>query len=400
MQLGIERLLQDKKLQAPFKNKNVALVAHPASVTHKGQHTLDALIKSDAINLVSAFGPQHGMRGEKQDNMIETDNYKDPHHGIPVFSLYGEARRPTQPMMDSFDILLIDIQDIGCRIYTYITTLLYLLEACAKEQKPVYILDRPNPAGREIEGTILEPGWESFVGAGQIIMRHGLTLGEMAKWFVKHHKLDVECHVITMKNYNPYDAPGYGWPVNELAWVNPSPNAASVNMTRFYAGSVLLEGTTLSEGRGTSVPLEMVGAADIDITHVLQHMQSIEPEWMQGAIIRPCYFEPTFHKFKGQLCEGFQVHTDYKFYKPERFKPFRLVILFLKAIRTLYPDYVLWRDFAYEYETDRLALDVINGGSAVREWIEDKNASVRDMEKRLTDDEAHWAESISDLYLY
>ena len=400
MQLGIERLTQDLALQAPLTGKRIALVAHPASVTHEGIHSLDALMQCNNINVVCAFGPQHGMRGDKQDNMIESANYEDPQHHIPVFSLYGEVRRPTQAMLDCFDMLLIDVQDIGCRIYTYITTLLYLLEACAANHKPVWILDRPNPAGREIEGLILEPGWESFVGAGAIIMRHGLTLGEMAKWFVQHHQLDIEVQVITMDGYAPDTAPGYGWPMNELAWVNPSPNAASVNMTRFYAGSVLLEGTELSEGRGTTIALEVVGASDIDIYAVLNKMRTLGAQWMQGAIIRPCYFEPTFHKHKGKLCQGFQVHTDYSGYQPERFKPYRLVLLFLKAIRLLYPDYALWRHFDYEYEKGRLPFDVINGGTSVREWIEDNTAGVDAMEARLTADEQRWRESIKDCLLY
>ena len=400
MLLGIDRLLQESDLQKPLQGKRIALVAHPASVTHTGKHSLDALIESGSITITSAFGPQHGMRGEKQDNMIESSDYQDPIHKIPVFSLYGEVRRPTPQMMDSFDVLLIDIQDIGCRIYTYITTLLYLLEACAESNKSVVILDRPNPAGREIEGLLLQPGWESFVGASEIIMRHGLTMGEMANWLVKQHKLNVELNVVTMTAYDINAAPGYGWPMNDLAWVNPSPNAASVNMTRFYAGSVLLEGTTLSEGRGTTMALEAVGAPDIDINQVLKQMKIMAPDWMQGAIIRPCYFEPTFHKHQGKLCQGFQVHTDSSNYEPAQFKPYRLTLLFLKAIRTLQPDYILWREFDYEYVTDRLPFDVINGGPIAREWAEDDNASAQELEIHLLADEKTWRESVNSFLVY
>ena len=400
MQLGIDRLLSETKLQAPLLQQRLALVGHPASVTRHGQHSLDALAETGKFKLSAAFGPQHGMRGDKQDNMIESGDYQDPQHHIPVFSLYGEVRRPTQAMLDSFDILLIDIQDIGCRIYTYITTLLYLLEACAAQHKKVVILDRPNPAGREIEGLILEQGWESFVGADKIIMRHGLTLGEMARWFVKHKQLDVECDIIPMTDYHIHTAPGYGWPVHELAWVNPSPNASSINMTRCYAGTVLLEGTTLSEGRGTTIALELVGAPDIDIQRVLQEMESMAPQWMQGVLIRPCFFEPTFHKHAGMLCQGFQLHTDCHSFNPAMFKPYRLVLLFLKAIHRLNQDYPLWREFDYEYETEKLAFDVINGGPTARQWVENPNSTVEDLEVKLTHDEKQWKESIADCLLY
>jgi uncharacterized protein YbbC (DUF1343 family) len=332
--------------------------------------------------------------------MVESPDYTDPKHGIPVFSLYGEARRPTDEMMHTFDVLLFDIQDIGCRIYTYATTLLYLLEACSLHNKALWVLDRPNPAGRPVEGTILKPGWESFVGAGEIIMRHGLTMGELARWFVRNHSLSVDLRVIEMTGYDPLQSPGYGWPVNELSWINPSPNAASVNMTRFYAGSVLLEGTTLSEGRGTTIALEVLGAPDIAISKVLSKMAGLSSNWMEGAYIRPCYFQPTFHKHKDQLCEGFQVHTDNSQYRHNQFKPYRIVLLALKAIRLLYPDYPLWRDFAYEYVNDKLAFDVINGGDQVRLWIDDPAGSVADMEKILQTDEASWRNSIADVLLY
>lgn len=400
IKLGIERLLSDTSLQGPLENKRVAIVAHPASVTHDLQHSIDALFNASKLNITAAFGPQHGMRGEKQDNMVESEDYSDPRHGIPVFSLYGEVRRPTDAMMEHFDVLLFDIQDLGCRIYTYITTLLYLLEACASHSKALWVLDRPNPAGRTIEGNLLNPGWESFVGAGEIVMRHGLTVGEMAKWFVKHHKLDVELNIITLSDYDPTQGPGYGWPLNQLHWVNPSPNASCLNMARFYSGSVLLEGTQLSEGRGTSTPLEVMGAPDIDMEKVLKAMAAMAPQWMLGAGIRPCYFQPTFHKHVGKLCQGLQIHTDSHDYDPDAFKPFRLTLLFLKAIRLCYPEYALWRDFPYEYELNRLAFDVINGGPQIREWVDDKAARAQDLEQILVEDESRWRESIDENLLY
>lgn len=400
MLLGIDRLVQSASLQKQLQGKRIALAAHPASVTSRLQHSLDALRDCSALNIVSAFGPQHGMRGEKQDNMIESDDYVDPFHHIPVFSLYGDVRHPTDEMMDTFDILLFDIQDLGCRIYTYITTLLYLLEACANSNKAVWILDRPNPAGRPVEGLILAPGWESFVGAGQIIMRHGLTVGEMAKWFVKNHELDVDLTVIEMQEYNPDAAPGYGWPLDLLSWVNPSPNASSLNMARCYAGTVILEGTTLSEGRGTTIPLEVMGAPGISIPNILATMEQICEPWMQGADIRNCYFEPTFHKHVHTLCEGIQIHTDNPDYDHDSFKPYRLVILFLKAVRNLYPEFDMWSRHAYEYVSGPLPFDIINGSTTVRDWIEDSDAQAPDLEKTLQEHEIRWKESIRDVLIY
>ena len=264
MKFGIDRLVAEPALRAPLKGKRVALLAHPASVTEDLTHSLDALAACGDMRLTAAFGPQHGLRGDKQDNMIESPDFNDPVHGIPVFSLYGEVRRPTDAMMDTFDVVLVDLQDLGCRIYTFITTLRYVLEAAAKHDKAVWVLDRPNPAGRPVEGLTLRAGWESFVGAGPLPMRHGLTLGELGSWFIETLKLDVEYRVIEMEGYQPDAAPGFGWPLGERTWVNPSPNAPNLWMARAYAGTVMLEGTTLSEGRGTTRPLELFGAPDID----------------------------------------------------------------------------------------------------------------------------------------
>src|SRR5262245_50952052 len=252
MKFGIDRLLGDRALRIPLAGQRVALLAHPASVTRELVHSLDALAAVGDVELVAAFGPQHGLRGDKQDNMIESPDFTDPVHGVPVFSLYGEVRRPTAAMMDSFDVLLVDLQDLGCRIYTFATTLRYVLEAAAERGKRVWVLDRPNPTGRPVEGLRLHAGWESFVGAGPLPMRHGLTLGELAKWFQRALRLDLECEVVTMTDWHPTRAPGYGWPVGERTWVNPSPNAGNLWMARCYAGTVMLEGTTLSEGRGTT----------------------------------------------------------------------------------------------------------------------------------------------------
>src|ERR1700712_5717885 len=208
MKFGLDRLLSDPALRQPLEGKRIALLAHPASVTRELTHALDALAATPGLKLTAAFGPQHGLRGDKQDNMMESPDFTDPALGVPVFSLYGEVRRPTDVMMDSFDVILVDLQDLGCRIYTFITTLLYVLEAAAKHGKSVWVLDRPNPAGRPVEGLRLRPGWESFVGAGPLPMRHGLTLGELGLWFIDSLKLDVDYRIVEMEGWAPDAAPG------------------------------------------------------------------------------------------------------------------------------------------------------------------------------------------------
>jgi uncharacterized protein YbbC (DUF1343 family) len=324
--------------------------------------------------------------------MIETADFHDPRLGIPVFSLYGQVRRPTDAMMDTFDVLLVDLQDVGCRIYTFVTTLLYVLEAAAKKKKTVWVLDRPNPAGRPVEGLRLRPGQESFVGAGPLPMRHGLTLGELAHWFVRTMRLDVDYQVVTMEGWKPALAPGYGWPLGERSWVNPSPNAANLWMARAYAGTVMLEGATLSEGRGTTRPLEVFGAPDIDVPALLRRMHHLAPDWLKGCRLRPCWFEPTFHKHVGQLCAGVQFHVDDPAYDHEAFRPWRVMALAFKALRELRPDYPIWRDFPYEYETTRLAIDVINGSDLLRKWVDDPTTAPGDLDAITEPDEKSWLE--------
>ena len=397
---GLDRLLSDSAMQNELAGRRVALLAHPPSVTPELTHALDALAQIPAIQLSAAFGPQHGLRGDKQDNMMESPDFTDPKHGIPVFSLYGEVRRPTDAMMASFDVLLVDLQDLGCRIYTFITTLRYVLEAAAKHHKTVWILDRPNPAGRPVEGLTLRAGWESFVGAGQMPMRHGLTMGELAHWFVHTFNIDADYRVIPMQGWDTQSAPDYGWPQNQRSWINPSPNAPNLSMARAYAGTVMLEGTTLSEGRGTTRPLELFGAPDMDAQAVLAYMHKTAPQWLNGCILRPCWFEPTFHKHQGQLCQGIQIHVDHPAYDHEAFRPWRLMALAFKAIRAIHPDYPLWRDFGYEYEFDRLAIDLINGSPLLRAWVDDATTMPADLEHLASVDEVRWLKETEEFKLY
>jgi uncharacterized protein YbbC (DUF1343 family) len=302
--------------------------------------------------------------------------------------------------MHTFDVMLVDLQDLGCRIYTYVTTLLYVLEAAAQHGKAVWVLDRPNPAGRPVEGTRLRAGWESFVGAGPMVMRHGLTMGEMGHWFIRRFGLDVDYRVIEMAGWQP-DGPGFGWPTDRV-WINPSPNAANVNMARAYAGTVMVEGATLSEGRGTTRPLELFGAPDIDARAVIAEMHRIAPDWLAGCKLRDLWFEPTFHKHVGRLNSGVQIHAEGAWYDHAAFRPWRVQALGFKAIRSLYPDYPLWRgtDFKYEYTEDMLAIDVINGGPELREWVDDAAATPGDLDALALPDEAGWREETADLLIY
>ena len=400
MRFGIDRLLEQPALRRPLAGRRVALLAHPASVTRRLIHSIDALAALDDIELVAAFGPQHGLRGDKQDNMIESPDYRDPVHGIPVFSLYGEVRRPTAQMMEAFDVLLVDLQDLGCRIYTFVTTLRYVLEAAAKHGKTVWVLDRPNPVGRPVEGLRLRPGWESFVGAGPLPMRHGLTLGELAIWFVRSLRLDVDCEVVPMEGWESASGPGFGWPLSGRPWVNPSPNASNLWMARCYPGTVMLEGTTLSEGRGTTRPLELFGAPDIEPRALVERMAALAPQWMRGCRLRECWFEPMFHKHAGKLCAGIQIHVDDDAYGHDAFRPWRLQALAFKALRSLRAEYELWRDFPYEYEFQRLAIDLINGSELLRHWVDDPAAVPADLDAVACSDEASWVEERASVLLY
>ncbi len=392
MKFGIDRLLTDPALRKPLEGKRVALLAHPASVARDLTHSIDALAQCQ-LKVTAAFGPQHGLRGDKQDNMMESQDFDDPALGIPVFSLYGEVRKPTAAAMETFDVLLVDLQDLGTRIYTFVTTLMYVMQAAAEHKKAVWVLDRPNPVGRPVEGLILRPGWESFVGAGPMPMRHGMTLGELGRWFIKLHNLDLDYRVIEMEGWKPDAGPGYGWPLDERTWVNPSPNAPNLWMARAYAGTVMLEGATLSEGRGTTRPLELFGAPDIDARKVIDEMRALAPKWLEGCLLRDIWFEPTFHKHVRQLCNGVQIHTeDVSQYGHDAFKPWRILAVGFKAVRRLYPDYDLWREFPYEYEFGKLPIDVINGSPLLREWVDDANATPADLDALTVPDEMAWNE--------
>jgi uncharacterized protein YbbC (DUF1343 family) len=397
-QLGIERLLSEPELRGKLIEKRLAFLGHPASVTQNLSHSLDVLSRQEELKVVAAFGPQHGMRGEKQDNMIESEDYLDPVLKLPVHSLYGKVRRPTPDMMKSWDVVLIDLQDVGCRIYTFLTTLFYVMEALDGSQQEIWILDRPNPAGRPVEGHKLDMKFASFVGAAPVPMRHGLTLGEAALWYRDHKKLKLNLNVIAMNGYYPDDPPGFGWP--EMSWVNPSPNIPRLSTVRAYCGTVLLEGTNLSEGRGTTTPLEIFGAPNLKIGRILGEMQAMAPRWMEGCLLRPAFFEPTFHKFKGQLVSALQIHADGPGYNPRIFRPYRLVTLFLKAVHRVHPEFDLWRQPPYEYEEKLPPIDILSGHDGLRRWVADANPSAKEWDESLLHDEEKWADERKPYLLY
>jgi uncharacterized protein YbbC (DUF1343 family) len=406
---GLDRLLTEREWGRQLAGRRVMLLTHPAAVvgpaapfpplTHAAA-ALAAWLPTVGARLTALFGPQHGARGDKQDNMVFSADETDPTLGIPVFSLYGERLRPTASQLAHGDLLLIDLQDIGCRVYTYLTTLNYALEAAAEVGLEVWVLDRPNPIGRTVEGLLLEPGWESFVGAGPCPMRHGLTLGEAARWLASVGNLDLSLTVVPLAGWYPDAAPGFGWPLTTHIWIPPSPNAPTPWMARCYPGTVMLEGTTLSEGRGTTRPLESLGAPWLDPERLLTEMARLAPAWLEGCALRPFWFEPTFHKHTGQRCGGVMIHTEPPVYDPNRFHPWRLVALALKAIRRLWPETPLWRIFPYEFETERLAIDLIAGGPRLRAWVEDPSATPADLEGLAARDEAQWKEKRASWLLY
>lgn len=395
---GIERLLNTPSLVQSLRTHRVGLVAHPASLTQDMTHTLDALI-AVGITPLRVFGPQHGVRGDKQDNMVESPDFIDPVHQIPVISLYGHHRRPTKEMIEDLDIIIFDLQDLGCRIYTYISTLHYFLEAAGPTGTAIWVLDRPNPAGRGVDGLRLEPGEESFVGVASIPCRYGLTIGELAGWFNDQLSQPAALSVIEMTHYDPTTAPDYGWP-SRLAWVNPSPNASSLNMARLFSGTVLLEGTLLSEGRGTTTPLEVVGSPEFPAAHIKHRLEKNLGSELGGLRIRTCFFEPTFHKHQGQLCQGLQFHTGIPQFNAQDCHPYLIFAYVLKLLREAQPDTALWRNHEYEYELDRLPIDVINGGNGLRTWVDDDKQGLEQLRGRLDITRDEWIRGTSAYYRY
>ena len=370
-----------------LRGRRVALLAHPASVDARVQSVWELIGALPDVRLTALLSPQHGFAGEKQDDMVES---ADAYHStlrVPILSLYGDTRRLRTEWIDRFDVLLFDLQDVGVRVYTFLTTLGYLLEDLAgRADRELWVLDRPNPAGRCVEGLALQPGQESFVGLAPMPMQHGLTLGECACWYRRFADLDVRLEVVPMLGWNPLSP----WPA-ERVWLQPSPNMPALATARAYPGTVLLEGTTLSEGRGTTRPLSLVGHPRVDWSAVRRRLEDRCPELLAGLVLRDVSFEPTFHKHVGQPCPGFELVTADPVYDPVRCRPYRLIAAILKIVRELHPELPLWRNPPYEYELDRLPIDVIAGGPALRRWVDGADGAPWDAwDDRLRADERAW----------
>ncbi len=356
MLLGSERLLASPRLNG----LRVGVVANPASIDRTFRHIVDGLASARDFKLTAIFGPQHGFRSDLQDNMVETPHAEDAARNVPVFSLYSETREPTPEMFDLIDVLVIDIQDVGARIYTFIYTMANCLRAAARKGLPVIVCDRPNPIGGEaLEGPMLEAGYDSFVGQFPIPMRHGMTIGELARLFNEHHGIGAELEIIAMEGWSR----GMYWDETGLPWVMPSPNMPTLDTAIVYPGTVLFEGTMLSEGRGTTRPFELIGAPWLDGERLAARLNA---SGLKGVHFRPAIFEPTFQKHAKETCGGCQIHVTDR----QAFEPVKVGVALMRECYGQAPDKFAWRDPPYEYEHDKMPIDILAGSPALRQQIE------------------------------
>ena len=362
--------LFEKLWPRKLKGARAGLLTHPASVNHRLEHAIDIFIKSKSLELKALFGPQHGIRGETQDNMVEWEGFKDTKTGLPVYSLYGHTRKPEPLMLKDIDVMVIDLQDIGSRYYTFIWTMDQCMESCMEMGKSVIILDRPNPIGGHItEGPFLDIDYTSFVGRKPLTVRHGMTIGETGNYLRNEFYPALDFHVIPMKKWKRkmwFDNTG-------LPWVMPSPNMPTLETANVYPGMCLLEGTNLSEGRGTTRPFEIFGAPFIDPEYLIKALKKFR---LSDVIFRPLYFQPTFQKYKGEVCGGVQIHITDR----DKFKPFKTAVAILKTVHDLYLEDFRWKDPPYEYETVKMPIDILAGTDRLRGDIE-KGESIKRMEE-------------------
>jgi uncharacterized protein YbbC (DUF1343 family) len=372
---GVEVLLEGSAVD--LRGARLGLIAHPASVTRDLRSSVDALREHPDLELAALFGPQHGIRGEKQDNMIESDSFSDPRTGLPVHSLYGTVRKPTPEMLEGLDILLFDLQDVGVRVYTFVWTMTLAMEACRDAAVRFVVLDRPNPVGGEIcEGAVLRPGYESFVGLHPVPLRHGLTAGELARLANEAFGIGADLHVVPCDGWRR----AHWFDDTDLPWVLPSPNLPTLDSAIVYPGTVLLEGTNLSEGRGTTRPFEIVGAPYLRSRQLAERMNDAG---MPGVLFRPHSFEPTFNKHAGRLCGGVQLHVTDR----ATFRPVDAAVHLLAAARDLAPDHFHWSAPPYEYEADNKPIDILWGSDQLRTRLdagEPADAILEDVRPDLT----------------
>ena len=368
--------LLEKQWPNDLKDARIGLVVHPASVNRRLEHAVTISRRSRKFRLTALFGPQHGILGQTQDNMIEWEGYHDPATGLPIYSLYGKARKPRQETLANIDALVVDLQDVGSRYYTFIWTLELCMQACSEAAKTVVVLDRPNPiAGRVTEGPVLKTEFSSFVGLRPLPVRHGMTIGEIGAYLRDTFHPSLDYRIITIQRWKRkmwFDRTG-------LPWVMPSPNMPTLDTALVYPGMCLFEGTNISEGRGTTRPFEIFGAPFIHADTIVDRLREFK---LPGVVFRPLSFQPTFQKFSGLLCHGAQIHVTDR----EKFKPFKTGVAILKAVHNTYPRDFRWKEPPYEYEEVNLPIDILAGSDRLRKEIE--------AWKELDDMELWWKEEV------
>lgn len=375
VKIGLEVLLESRL--DLLRGQRIGLVVNPSSIDREFRHAVDLLHQRDEVQLTALFGPQHGIRGETQDNMIEWQGFFDSRTSLPVYSLYGETRIPYPEMLANVDTLVFDMQDVGTRIYTFIYTMAHCMQAAARDGKRVVVLDRPNPInGVAIDGNMLEPEYASFVGLFPMPTRHGMTAGELARLFNDHFAIGCELEVVTMDGWRR----GMWFDDTGQPWVLPSPNMPTLDSATVFPGMVHVEGTMVSEGRGTTRPFELIGAPNVDPFALVEELDA---ENLPGCRFRPCSFQPTFQKHAGALCGGVQVHVTDR----EAFKSVLTGVAVLRAIHGLDPAGFAWKQPPYEYVHDKLPFDVIAGTATLREQIVAQTP--------LAEIEAGWADGIA-----
>jgi uncharacterized protein YbbC (DUF1343 family) len=365
---GLDRV--EKKWPRQLNGARAGLVVHPSSVSGNLEHAVDLFLRSKKVKLKALFGPQHGIRGETQDNMIEWQGFRDRKTGLPVYSLYSRTRKPDQRMLKDIDVMVIDMQDVGARYYTFVWTMDLCMQACEESGKSILILDRPNPLnGKMTEGPVLNMEYASFVGLRPLPVRHGMTIGEIGNYLKNEFYPSLDFHVIAMDGWKRdmwFDDSG-------LPWVMPSPNMPTPDTAGVYPGMCLLEGTNISEGRGTTRPFEIFGAPFADPDEVVKYLDALR---LHGVLFRPMHFQPTFQKHAGAACGGAQIHVTNR----HRFRPFKTAAAIVKTMADLYAKRFRWNRPPYEYETKKMPVDILAGTDRLRKDIE-RGASLGEMEE-------------------